>query len=164
MPQDVRLIGASRQRTIKLDKIDTIDQHSLGEGFLYFVRNDFSPIDYEQGITLFAFAIVKETACFLFLSNGQRIAKNNSHRKLDKTPRGALRKAQSRAATYMNILMTKARSVNEFLQAIKGNNRSDYLADIRGFAKFAASVENVDDIEPEAYREMFLQNKEMQFP
>ena len=156
MRGEVTLERYSRSRSIKLRQLSKITEHGEGEGYLYYVKNDYNPSDYEPGVTLYLFKIVKTTECFFFLCNGQRIRRFTNHKNFDRTPEGALRKALTRANNYLNILLTKARSVSDFVETVKGPNNPRELRDVRAFEAFARAQADVDDIEPEAYRELYL--------
>ena len=160
---EIKLHPCSRSRNLKIRGFKKIEEHTLGDEYYYYVKNDYDPSDYEPGITLYAFKIVKTTRCFHFLINGQRISVGSDGPNLSRTPTGALKYALRRANAYQAILNDKMRKVSSFIELAKGSCSNRELRELRGFDNFAHSVEDVDDIPAEAYRELFEQQKDIPY-
>lgn len=160
MKRHVDIQMAESSRRISMRNISTIEEHMNDIPSLYYVQNNYNNDGFESGdITLFRFAIMKQTECYYFLRSGQRIAKTLRGRTYASTPTEAFGKAIQRANNYLEILMRRGKNVAEFLGNIKArtdkNNR-----ELREFSKIVESLKNPDHV-PSALYEKFTQNPKL---
>lgn len=135
-------VGRSR---IALENISDIEDYNHDLPALYFVENGYVN-DYDgQDVTLYRFEIARQTECYFFLSNGQRVSKKLTGRTFGLTPTEALGKAMERARNYLEILIRRGQNVSDFVNKIEGRHRKQ-TAGLRDFSKIAESFKDVDDM------------------
>ena len=131
--------------------------------YMFYAKNQFSSDSYEQKIKLYAYEIVKETPYFYFLINGQRVSKQYNHPRLSPTPEAAVERAMERAQRYLNILIERARNVDDFIQRANTGNRQEDTQELRHFEAFIKSLGPAhENLSPEAYAEKH--NVELEIP
>lgn len=124
---------------------------------LYYAKSTYSGYGDRPGVTVYAFKIVKETACYYTLETGQRVHKNMKGKTFSVNPASAVEKAMNRARRYLNILVTRGREVHGFLTA-SGKVANHAIHDLVDFEIFAKSVDDVDNIPAERFEERKKRN------
>lgn len=148
MPKFVETRLASSSHYISLSALNEIDKYNSDFLSLFYVKNHYNPDFYGFSATLFRFKIVKETNCFYFLKNGQRIHKTLNNLTYATSPRDAVDKALKRADNYLDILIRRGTNVSNFLKTAKADYKAN-TSELREFAKIANQfIDLADDDVP----------------
>lgn len=146
MKRHVDTQQAQYSQHVSLRVISTIEDYKNDIPSLYYVQNNYDDDGFSgQSVTLFRFAIIRETRCYYILKSGQRIDKRLKGRTFGATPTEALGKAIERGNNYLEILIRRGKNVAQFLGEVSGAQGKQHK-ELREFSKIVEQLKNPDQV------------------
>jgi hypothetical protein len=152
MKRHVDTARSTFNQSVPLANVNSIDEYMRPDAYLYYVDNRYSDDYYGQSVTLHGFRVEKQTRCYYTLSTGQRINRKLTGRTFGATPSEAMIKATQRANNYLRRLLQRGRQVAEFVGTLDPGNKYA-TRELRDFEKLCKSVENIDDIPTDLFKD-----------
>lgn len=137
----IRLEGYLSSDFIRLDKLGQIHHFKEDELCIYYAVNEYTN-DYSgrRGVHIYSFLVEKETKCYYFIRNKQRIDKKFRSSTWAATPEDAVTKSMQRAHRYYQIMIDRAQNVSHFLKETMHVHNA-HIHDVLAFEEIARSMD-----------------------